>query len=1271
MKMKTYAILISVVFLVIGGLNKKITAQTMPGDECYSATTLTNLIKYCSSPQQYTNLNSTKTTSFGPPVCWSKTSVPTEDVWFKFVAIGTDVQMSVAGGGVNGTIKKPNIVLYKAKSCADTISTMACSASNSTDVTSLYKGSLIPGDTYWIRIATTSVNEGSFQFCISNYTPTVNPGADCDGAVKLCDLTVVSVAGLSGGGNNNKEIPMSSCFYDSKNGKQPLESNSSWFKWTCAKAGTLYFDIAPIDPTNDLDFLLYEVNGTATDACATKTVIRCTATACLSPNGMVGLDMSSTDVNEPPNCDPPNTGSDGYLKYINMVVGKTYVLQIDNFSTASGFTITFHGTGLFLGPYAEITAKSSLTSCVGEQITFDGSKSDKYNALKWTFSGGTPTTATSVGPHTITYNTAGTYTTYLKATDYTCNSGNSIDSVKITIKPPTTISDAGSVQTVCGPTATLNANVPTNGTGAWTLYSGEGVVTSPNDPKSGVTGLGKGANVFQWTISNANCKSTTSKVTINSVGIPSKATVGLNQIICGGSSASLTGNIPAMGKGKWTLISGAGVIASAVSPNTLVTSLGFGNNVFRWSISNTPCSDDYADVIIKRVAEPVVDTSKMKIGQPNCNTSNGFINTIKVTAASALTYNWNTISYPSADINNIPAGSYTLVVKDADGCSSTMGPISITNPGAPNQPVLVSAGDVCVGDAIKVWVKNPLPNVTYTWNGPSGNSIGIKDTIYIANAALTDNGKYSATGSFAGCTGATGSAGVLVNPLPIPLITGTTAICPGSNSIFSAINSVPGGTTAISTYQWLYNNQPIAPLGDSVLVNATKPGLYSVVIKNSKGCVDTSQQSELKFNTPPVIDESEVVVINTNCNSPTGGVIKIKVVGGVPVLNYTWFSPPAINVFSSTTTTDLVTMPAGEYFMIVSDGNNCKDTSSLFKIENYKIPNTPGVTNNVSHCDGDQIGPITANGKGTGTYNWYDKDMNYIYTGNVYTPTSTKTDTLYVTETINGCESLTDTVIVLVNPLPTADAGAKKHILCSAPTIALDGKGSTGNPFVYSWTPTSGISSGGTTLNPQVKEEGVYVLTVTNSLTKCYLRDTVEVVKDSIPSAGATANPMFGEAPLTVNFTSTSSGSNKYNWDFDDKNKSDKQNPINVFAQAGEYHVTLTSSYDSTCPSTVTLIIKVVERLDYVIPNIFTPNADGHNDIFYIKSTGIKDIEGEIFDRWGLKLYSWNQISAGWDGYSSSGAAAPDGVYFYIIKITPQKENAEPFIIRGHLSLIR
>ena len=86
------------------------------------------------------------------------------------------------------------------------------------------------------------------------------------------------------------------------------------------------------------------------------------------------------------------------------------------------------------------------------------------------------------------------------------------------------------------------------------------------------------------------------------------------------------------------------------------------------------------------------------------------------------------------------------------------------------------------------------------------------------------------------------------------------------------------------------------------------------------------------------------------------------------------------------------------------------------------------------------------------------------------------------------------------------------------------------------------------------------------------------------------------------------------------------------------------------CSDTAYATIVINDGLSLEIPNVFTPNGDGTNDFFSIKSTGIKEISLQIFNRWGEKLYEFTGPKAAWDGINTNGGKVTDGSYFYFVK---------------------
>jgi len=90
-----------------------------------------------------------------------------------------------------------------------------------------------------------------------------------------------------------------------------------------------------------------------------------------------------------------------------------------------------------------------------------------------------------------------------------------------------------------------------------------------------------------------------------------------------------------------------------------------------------------------------------------------------------------------------------------------------------------------------------------------------------------------------------------------------------------------------------------------------------------------------------------------------------------------------------------------------------------------------------------------------------------------------------------------------------------------------------------------------------------------------------------------------------------------------------------------------------------------------VIPNIFTPNGDGNNDIFFVKSTNLDKIDILIVDRWGRKVYELSSFTGNiaWDGKNQFGKESAAGVYLYTL--TAIGKDGSTYDKQGTITLIR
>ncbi|MEO0404212.1 MAG: gliding motility-associated C-terminal domain-containing protein, partial [Bacteroidota bacterium] len=201
--------------------------------------------------------------------------------------------------------------------------------------------------------------------------------------------------------------------------------------------------------------------------------------------------------------------------------------------------------------------------------------------------------------------------------------------------------------------------------------------------------------------------------------------------------------------------------------------------------------------------------------------------------------------------------------------------------------------------------------------------------------------------------------------------------------------------------------------------------------------------------------------------------------------------------------------------------------------------------------------------------------------------------------------------------------------------------------------------------------------TVTSEIGCVY--STVEedyiLVKDW-PLADFTTDPVTAVLPNTgFDFTNFTLNADEYTWYFDGYGESDEFEPSFDFpaGQTGSYVVSLEAINDLGCRDSIARQVLVVEDFVIYVPNAFTPDNDGINDVFGIQGIDIDPDEFSIFifDSWGEVVYNSENISDTWDGSVNGGEYyAADGIYLFRIE-TRAITSGEPKEITGHITLIR
>jgi gliding motility-associated-like protein len=165
--------------------------------------------------------------------------------------------------------------------------------------------------------------------------------------------------------------------------------------------------------------------------------------------------------------------------------------------------------------------------------------------------------------------------------------------------------------------------------------------------------------------------------------------------------------------------------------------------------------------------------------------------------------------------------------------------------------------------------------------------------------------------------------------------------------------------------------------------------------------------------------------------------------------------------------------------------------------------------------------------------------------------------------------------------------------------------------------------------------------------------------------------PCIGENVLFTSVDTLPDGSSvdTWNWDFGNSTTSTINNPSAAYTAAGSFNVKLSVATAAGCKDDTTQAIKVIDCYkELFIPNAFTPNGDGLNDVLKVYGTGVKEITMMIFNQWGEKLYESHDQSKGWDG-TQNGRMQPSGVYMYVCKII--MSDGREIIKKGSVNLIR
>jgi len=483
-----------------------------------------------------------------------------------------------------------------------------------------------------------------------------------------------------------------------------------------------------------------------------------------------------------------------------------------------------------------------------------------------------------------------------------------------------------------------------------------------------------------------------------------------------------------------------------------------------------------------------------------------------------------------------------------------------TNPtqGDCNGTCIIMPPITCNGTAT-VTVQGGTPPYTYSWSQGYMQTTNICTGLCegICSVTVTDANGISATSS------------IMVNLVNFDAqinIISPIKCFNESNGVASAI--AVGGT---SPYSYLWNTNPI---NSNQTISGLSVGNYMVNITDSNGCIDSAS---VTLTQPSILIAQTELINPIKCFNESNGIVNSIVTGGTLPYSYLWNTNP---INTNQTASNL---PSGNYMIMVTDANGCKDSSSI------SLYQPPEIIVNI-------------NSNNVTCKNYCNGSIQIEILGGI----------LPYNCNINGTPYTNYNII---------------SNLC----------------------------------------DGIYIVSIIDS-NQCLKTNNVNINFENYVNASFNFTPNTGFSPLTCSFQNTSINGQHFLWDFGNGDKSVIENPIYTFENDGNYNLLFIVTSPEGCIDSANATIIVLLPLEVNIPNVFTPNCDGVNELFFPNiNLSVDDYFFTIYNRWGILVFESKNQYEKWDG-KHLGADAAQGVYYYILNLSKYNQAKE---LRGSVTLMR
>jgi gliding motility-associated-like protein len=901
---------------------------------------------------------------------------------------------------------------------------------------------------------------------------------------------------------------------------------------------------------------------------------------------------------------------------------------------------------------------------------------------------------------TISNLSAGTYIATITDANGCFTTATAIINQPAVLAPNTTATDVNCNGGVDG-TATVTA---TGGTAPYS-YSWN---TTPAQTTATATGLAAGTYVA--TITDAHGCSTNATSIVNQPSAPVNAVVTSSPVNCSGANnatATVTGS---GGTAPYTYS------WNTTPVQTTATAVGLGAGTYTATVTDVRGCSATTSVSISQPVAPVTATVSTTTPVVCNGGANGNATVLASGGTQPYSYSWNTTPVQTATTAiNLTAGSYMVVVSDANGCSDTA-TATITQPAA-FVTSFSNTNVTCFGNSNgtgSVTVTGGVAPYTYSWN-----TTPVQATPSIANlsagtytVAVTDNKGCSTTGSIT----ITQPAQLIAS---IPVYSNIS--CAGMNN--GSASAIASGGTAPYSYSW-------NTAQTTAFINNLPSGTYAVNVTDNNGCtaIDSMALTE-----PLALTTTSGNIVPVKCHGDATGSANVIVTGGTAPYNYSWNTAP------SQSTANATNLAAGAYIVTVTDSNGCSKTDSVSISEpnaitlatsatktcpgsntasalvninggiapysvlwntspvqttttvnnlatgNYTVTVTDGngCTQSAIASVSSYPAPVVDAGpdqkvcigsdlqlqvSGANSYSW--SPATWLSCSSCESPVTHPNSDITYTVVGTDANSCTDTAVVhitVIDHVPVSIDENKE--MCESDTVRLTATGG----IAYNWTPPYGLTNAHVS-NPLASPSATTQYQVVIIENECFsdtLTQTVTVHPLPVINLGPDKTVMAG-TEMTI--PAETNNATSIAWAPPaGLSCTDCTNPVATLNKTITYTATAYNSVGCKASDEVTYTV-ICDNSVLFMPNTFTPNGDGLNDTYYPIGRGISTIKRfAIYNRWGQKLYEVLNIPAsegkyGWDGTFQGIQLRPD-VFVYVVDAICT--TGDPITLKGDVSLVR